>query len=182
MNTAKPGRRPRFYSLFQWGLGATTGGLLIGLVASQSIRRANERHMLTELADSHMRSLIASHLVDTESSDRRVVKSWFEGKLDYAPPVPDLSAGGYALLGGRVDYVAGHAAAALVYQFGKHDISVFVWPEAPNVNQTVQVFPSERGYQIIGWATNGLACRAVADMAAHDLGDFASAFQSRAGQ
>ena len=129
-----------------------------------------------------MRSLIANHLVDTESSDRRVVKSWFEGKVNFAPPVPDLSAGGYALLGGRVDYVAGHAAAALVYQTGKHDISVFLWPETPSVNQIIRAFPAERGYQIIGWAANGLACRAVADIAEHDLRDFASAFQAGAMQ
>jgi anti-sigma factor RsiW len=173
-------RRPRFYSLFQWGLGAATGGLLIGLIASQTIHRANQRHLLTELADDHLRSLIAGHLVDASSSDRRIVGSWFEGKINFAPPVPDLSAAGYTLVGGRVDYLAGHAAAALVYQLGKHDISVFIWPEASSTETGPQDFPSERGYQIAGWTSHGLTCRAVADINEHDLRDFAAAFQSSA--
>jgi len=174
--------RRRVNPFFQWGLAAATGGLLIGLVASQTIQRQNEQHLLMELADSHMRSLIAGHLVDVASSDRHTVGQWFDGKVNFAPPLPDLAAAGYALMGGRVDYVAGNAAAALVYQFGKHNISVFVWPETGSSNSSPRLYAEERGYRIAGWTANGLTCRAVADVSERDLRDFAAAFQANAGQ
>jgi anti-sigma factor RsiW len=125
-----------------------------------------------------MRSLIAGHLVDVSSADRHTVGSWFEGKINFAPPAPDLSAAGYTLAGGRVDYVAGHAAAALVYRLGQHAISVFIWPEEPSASQLPQTLSSERGYQIVGWVSHGLSYRAVADISERNLRDFATGFQS----
>ena len=171
-------RRPSFQSVFQWGLGVATGGLLIGLVASQSIHEANERNLLVELADNHMRSLLAGHLVDVSSADLRIVRPWFEGKIDFAPPVPDLSATGYTLVGGRMDYFSGRPAAALVYQLGKHYISVFLWADPSAANQATQVMRGQRGYDIVGWISNGVMGRAVSEISERDLRDFANAFQT----
>jgi len=172
--------RPRFLSWFQIGMGAATASLLIGLVAFQLVARVHQQHLLTELADDHMRSLVANHLVDVPSSDRHTVRPWFEGKIDFAPPVPDLSVAGYPLVGGRLDYVEGHPAAALIYQFNKHYISVFVRPESPARTQAPVLLPSQRGYQIIAWQSGDLIFRAVSEIPERDLRDFATAFQSNA--
>jgi len=162
----------RINPLFQLGLAAATGGLLIGLVSRQSIAELNQRHLLTELADNHMRSLVAGHLVE--------VAAWFVGKVNFAPPAPDLTAAGYKLSGGRVEYVAGRMAAALAYQFGAHIISVFLWPETSGEAPLAATAIPEHGHRIFGWSANGLRCYAVADLTEHDLRDFAAAFQAKA--
>ena len=169
-------RRPRYQSFFQWGLGAATGGLLIGLLAHQTIQQTNQRHLLTELADSHMRSLAGNHLVDTDSTNPPVVQQWFKSKVPFAPPVPDLSTAGYAFLGGRMDYVTGQGAAALVYTFDKHEVSVFIAPASGEIQQAIA---PERGYRIASWSTANLSFYAVSDIAEHDLRDFVSAFQAK---
>jgi len=126
-----------------------------------------ESALADELIDAHLRSLEPGHLADVLSSDQHTVKPWFEGKLDFAPPVKDFTDLGFPLKGGRLDVVQGRTIAALVYGRQKHIVSVFIWPTtepdaAPHSD-------SHQGYQSLEWRKGGMEFWAVSDTALSDL-------------
>jgi anti-sigma factor RsiW len=125
---------------------------------------------------SHVRALMGEHLLDVPSTDRHTVKPWFAGRLEFSPTVPDLADEGFPLTGGRLDYVDGHAAAALVYKRGGHAIDVFTWPES-----AAEVAPrrsvDSRGYVLVSWTRHGFAWWAVSDVTPGDLDQFVAALR-----
>jgi len=130
-----------------------------------------------ELLDSHLRSLLAGHLIDTPSSDRHTVKPWFQGRLDFAPPVPDLTAEGFPLAGGRIDVIGSRKVAALVYQRREHVINLWISPgsDAPGKPERREI----DGYHLLRWAKAGMTYRAVSDVEADELERFAGAVRAR---
>jgi anti-sigma factor RsiW len=115
------GRGWRWHYLF---VPAAAAVIVLAAVVPFVLRR-NEAFVTQEIADAHIRSLITGHQVDVLSSDRHTVKPWFNGRVDFSPPVTDLAAQGFPLVGGRVDYVDNRPVAVLVYQRRKHVINLF---------------------------------------------------------
>ena len=128
-----------------------------------------------EVISGHVRSLMANHLVDVPSSDRHTVKPWFLGKLDFSPEVKDLSAEGFPLIGGRLDYLDGKPAAALIYQRGKHTINLFVWKSG----DSSEGHEALQGYHVAHWSHAGLAYWAVSDVNPNDLELFCKLARNR---
>ena len=126
-----------------------------------------------QVVASHVASLgPARRLVEVASTDRHVVKPWFQGKVDFAPVVRDLSAEGYALLGGRLDHVAEGQAVAIVYKVREHVVSLFVW-RAANPRDEPLALSSARGFSVASWSEAGLRFAAVSDAEAREIEHFA---------
>ena len=114
---------------------------------------------------------MGEHLFDVRSTDQHTVKPWFLGKLDFSPPVTDLAQAGFPLTGGRLDYVAGHPVAALVYTRRQHTINLFVWPEASDDVQSSDA-RAIRGFHVRHWTRGGMSYWAVSDVNDADLDQF----------
>jgi anti-sigma factor RsiW len=123
--------------------------------------------LAAEVVDAHLRSLQPGHLTDIISTDQHTVKPWFDGKLDFSPPVRDFVEQGFPLQGGRLDVVHGRTVAALVYGRRKHLVSVFIWPIAEL--KTAPRAGSSQGYQWLDWRKGGMEFYAVSDTSSSDL-------------
>ena len=141
------------------------------------MRTSTEDRLSQEIVSCHVRSLMASHLTDVASTDQHTVKPWFNGKLPFSPPVTDLAAQGFPLIGGRLDYVENHPVAALVYQHRKHFINLFIWPLTRNLS-TAEDFRTQQGYNTIHWSQGGMEYWAVSDMNQGGLRDFVQLLRS----
>jgi anti-sigma factor RsiW len=124
-----------------------------------------------EMLDNHLRALQPMHQVDVPSSDQHTVKPWFQGKIDFSPPVPDLSKDDFILIGGRLEVIHRQPAAAIVYRRRQHVIDLYVSPSvAADSNTELREIG---GYHLLHWRQNNLGYWAVSDVNANDLRTFA---------
>ena len=128
--------------------------------------------LVEEVISSHVRSLLATHLLDVPSTDQHTVKPWFNGKLKFSPPVQDFTAQGFRLIGGRLDYINGREVAALVYQRNKHIINLFIAPSDSGRTEAVQSF-ANNGYNVLHWDRDGFEFWAASDINKEELTAFA---------
>jgi anti-sigma factor RsiW len=166
-----PRAPPRRVSAETWVLGGAMGALAASF-AFFALSPAGPS-LESQLVEAQARSLQAQHLVDVQTSDRHTVKPWFNGKIDFAPPVVDLAPQGYPLVGGRLDHVGGRPTAALVYRRRAHVINLFIWPgDTPPTAQ----LEGRTGYNLVRWGEKGLTFWAVSDVDAPDLQGFQRAY------
>ena len=162
---------------------AAAAAIIIALVGSALVLNSRARLQdqlasaaVEEVVSDHVRSLMSEHLFDVRSTDQHTVKPWFLGKLDFSPPVTDLASVGFPLAGGRLEYLGGRPAAALVYSRGQHTINVFVWPDASR--DAAPEARSLRGFHTLHWVRNGMSFWAVSDLNEGELSQFVRALQA----
>ena len=161
---AAPGRR----AWWRDGLGFGFGVALAASIALLVIAPA-QQDLLDQVVASHVRALQPGHLEDVVSTDQHTVKPWFDGRIDFAPPVKDLAARQFPLLGGRLDYMNDRPVAALIYGSDKHVIDLYVWP---GTGASAPQRATRNGYNTVHWSENGMDFWAVSDLEAPKLGDF----------
>jgi anti-sigma factor RsiW len=130
-----------------------------------------------DLVADHVRALRVGPIAEVISTDRHTVKPWFQGRLDFAPPVFDLANAGYTLVGGRIEHVRGNAVATLAYTRNKHLVDVFIWP---NGDHHAPVRSLRRGFNVVHWADGSMQYWAVSDMDAGEIENFALQWRERA--
>jgi len=154
---------------------AATIAVMLGLVFLNQggmFDRSRGNALAQDVISSHVRSLLATHLLDVPSTDQHTVKPWFDGKLKFSPPVRDFADQGFRLIGGRLDYINGREVAALVYQRRLHIINLFIWPLESGRTTAAESFATN-GYNVLHWERDGFAFWAVSDVSAGDLTAFA---------
>ena len=173
-------RRPRF----TWTSLRVAAAVLLAALGGSSLTywglRTTARDAVRDaVVSSHVRgSQVEGHLLDVPSSDRHAVKPWFNGKLDFAPTVPDLSAEGFVLEGGRLDYAARRPMAVLVYRRRQHVVSLFQWAGAGPAIEPLTFEPSA-GFTVIHWSDGQLVYWVVSDLEREELESFARSVATR---
>jgi anti-sigma factor RsiW len=170
-----PGRWRTRSARIAWASGPLAAAALVVLVAVPMLQTARP-DLTGEVVAAHVRSLQADHLTDVASSDRHTVKPWFQGKLPFSFPVRDLREQGFALEGGRLDYVGGRPVAALVYRARQHAINVLVWadPDAPDSAPRAE---TRSGINSLHWVTGGMAWWVVSDVSDEEIRRLAALLQ-----
>jgi anti-sigma factor RsiW len=167
---AKPAKKPfarsSWWPAANFGMGAAMAASIALLIAL-----SDTSDLTNQIVDDHVRALQPGHLWDVESTDRHTVKPWFDGKIDFAPPVKDLAQQQFPLKGGRLDYVNGRPVAAMVYEHGHHPIDLLVWP-AGGATADGPATAVRNGYNVVHWTADGMVLWAVSDLESAQLAEF----------
>ena len=174
-----PQASPRVRVLDSWPRAAAAGVVLAvgGLLIGHSLPKPTV--LGYELVSAHVRAVLSLHSIDVVSSDHHTVKPWLSNRLPFSPPVPELSEQGDTLLGARVDYLNHTRVAALIYQHGRHQVDVFVWPISAN-RLAVPSAAAVDGYHVVGTTAGDFAVAIVSDMGTEELQTFAEHWGARA--
>lgn len=162
-------------SWIYYGIGGMIALVAIGVFLAEP---KPSTQLARDAISDHVRSLQVQHLLDVASTDQHTVKPWFAGKLDYSPPVIDLTTSGYPLIGGRLDVLDHRNVAAIIYQRRKHYINLFIWPAGPApLGEKVY---SQDGYRVFEWSKSGMNYIAVSELGEQELRDFTVLIKNQA--
>lgn len=170
---------PRAWVSLRWRTAAVSFmlGLACSIVVIPMVPRLDMNEPLdVALVSDHVRALQIGPLTEVVSTDRHTVKPWFQGRLDYAPPVLDFGAEGFPLIGGRVEHVRGNAVATLAYARSRHVIDVFVWPSGM---QSPGARSVHKGFNVLSWADGSMQYWAVSDLDRAEMERFAQLWRDR---
>ena len=160
-----------------FALGSAVSALAATGIVAVALRNDDQQRLLSEVVSAHLRSLQAGHLTDVVSTDRHTVKPWFNGKLDVSPPVIDLTAQGFTLIGGRLDYIDAREIGAVVYRRRQHIINLFVARTASTEHRAARM-ETLQGFNVRRWSAQGLNFWAVSDIASDELAEFGEKFEA----
>ena len=159
----------------RWLAPGLVGALAASLAMVTLLPPGSQSIVDQELVSSHVRSLQPGHLTDVQTTNQHIVKPWFNGRIDFAPPVPELADGGFPLAGGRLDSIGGKTVAAIVYHRRLHTVNLFVWPAKDGGDRSFV----KDGFAVREWSRNGLRFAAVSDIPPTELQQFHKLFEAR---
>ena len=160
-----------------FGVGTVFSGAVAASLLVLVMRHEESTRILGEAVSAHLRSLRGDHLIEVQSTDQHTVKPWFNGRIDFAPPVVDLTAQGFTLIGGRLDYIDGKPVGVIVYRRRTHVINLFVGrglatkPLSPRLDNA-------QGFNIRRWSAQQLDLLAVSDINQEELEEFGARFEA----
>jgi len=160
-----------------FAMGTALSAALAASLVIAVVRTDQDQRVLGDVISAHVRSLQPGHLTDVQTSDQHTVKPWFNGRLDVAPPVVDLTAQGFTLIGGRLDFIDGKAVAAIVYRRRTHVINLFVAQGTASAQGAVER-ATVQGFNVEHWSAGGIAFFAVSDISPDELRDFIETFEA----
>jgi anti-sigma factor RsiW len=160
--------------LLRW-LGPGFAGALAASLALVALLPGANSVIDEEIVSSHVRSLQPGHLTDVQTTNQHIVKPWFNGRIDFSPPVPELADRGFPLAGGRLDSINGKTVAAIVYHRRLHTVNLYVWPAKDAAEREF----SKDGFSVKEWSRNGLRFAAISDIAPAELQQFHELFEER---
>jgi anti-sigma factor RsiW len=159
--------------------GSAMVGAIAGVALTVMVTRLTPATdpLVADVVADHVRSLMGDHLMDVPTSDQHTVKPWLSARLDLSPVVKDFVAEGYPLAGGRLDYVEGHRAAAIVYRRDKHVINLFAFVSTERSDLPPRQ-ESLDGFNVVRWRMDGLTYVAVSDVELSQLLGFVRLVQA----
>jgi anti-sigma factor RsiW len=170
-------RRASRHWLPGWVAPGAAGAIAASIVILTFAPMSSPSPIDQELVSSHVRSLQPGHLTDVQTTNQHIVKPWFNGRIDFSPPVPELADQGFPLAGGRLDSIDGKTVAAIVYHRRLHTVNLFVWPAKLAVSRSFV----KDGFAVSEWSHDGLRYAAVSDIAPAELSQFQRLFAARSG-
>jgi anti-sigma factor RsiW len=175
---AAPARAANRWSILKgFAMGTALSAAMAASLVVAVIQPDQDQRVLSDVVSAHVRSLQGDHLTDVQTSDQHTVKPWFNGKLDVAPPVVDLTAQGFRLIGGRLDYIDGKAVASIVYRRRTHVINLFVAQGAASEGRGAKL-ETVQGFNIRRWSVQGLEFFAISDVNPEELQEFVDKFEA----
>ena len=175
---AMPELRPapaRRHWLPGWLAPGVAGALAASLAMVTLLPPGSQSVLDQEIVSSHVRSLQPGHLTDVQTTNQHIVKPWFNGRIDFSPPVPELADQGFPLAGGRLDSINGQTVAAIVYHRRLHTVNLYVWPATDAAERSFV----KDGFAVKEWSRNGLRFAAVSDIPQAELQQFHKLFEQR---
>ena len=161
--------------LTRWLAPGLVGAIAASLATITLLPPGSQSIIDQELVSSHVRSLQPGHLTDVQTTNQHIVKPWFNGRIDFAPPVPELADVGFPLAGGRLDSIGGKTVAAIVYHRRLHTVNLFIWPAKDGGERSFV----KDGFAVKEWSRNGLRFAAVSDIPAGEIQQFHKLFEAR---
>ena len=161
--------------LLRWLGPGLAGALAASLAIITLVPPGADSVIDQEIVSSHVRSLQPGHLTDVQTTNQHIVKPWFNGRIDFSPPVPELADQGFPLAGGRLDSIDGKTVAAIVYHRRLHTVNLFVWPAKDAAKRSFV----KDGFAVTEWSRNGLRYAAVSDIPPAELQQFHKLFEQR---
>jgi anti-sigma factor RsiW len=152
-------------------------GVVVWRIVPRSVGPSGDELLAQEIVSDHVRSLqMPGHLADVLSSDQHTVKPWFDGKVDFAPPVKDFASQDFRLYGGRLEYLNNRTVATLIYQRRLHYINLYIWPAA-QAEARGDMTTQRQGYNLTHWTSSGMNYWAISDLNRVELQEFARLVQ-----